>query len=290
MEQQRAFTAEVTDAGIQVTIKGGYYAVKKGLKLIDDATVRNSVWKLLYSFSNQLTNQNIGAYSMVHAQMLGYYTQLFRPKKRLEGVTPPKDSTAPFVPRNDIQRENMAQLLYQIYCAKHFNIVHEEERSKDLEQLVGCYLILGYDINTAQHMLKLFENLNQSGLTESVRVPQLLQSFYSNLSISMPKIDISKTRRMNYELLKYVPNGGRQEVGKFVSKAAITGIATAGGIVTKNPIFLRAAAGGAMSMFKDLTNTEIIGNCLKESGISADDIKLCFDTARERQQELPPIL
>ncbi len=290
MEQQRAFTAEAIDVGVQAAIKGGYYAVKKGLKLIDETAVRNSVWMLLYSFGNQLTNQNIGAYSMVHAQMLGYYMQLFHPRKMPDGITPPKEFMAPFSPRNDIQRENMAQLLYQIFHVKHFNGVHEDEFSKDLEQLFGCYLVLGYDINTAQHMLEIFDNLNQSGLSESVRIPQLLQSFYSNLAISMPNIDISRTRRINYELLKYVPNGGRQEIGKFVSKAAITGIATAGGLATGNPIFLRVAAGGAMSMFKDLGKTEIIGNCLKESGITAEEIKLCFDAAKKKQQELPPVL
>ena len=233
MEQERAFKSAVTDAGIQAAIKVSYYAAKKTLQFIDDRQTKAAIWSLLLSYADTLTNRSIGDYHTVMMQLLSYYRQLYHPKSvptELLVTDNQKKRASPYMPRSAAQKENMAQLLYQLFSAKQRCGTDSAEKERDLAELIDSYLIFGFDINAANLLLERFAALDASGVSETDRTARLLQSFFSNLTITLPNIDISRTRRMNNEFRKYVPNGDRQRIGKFVAKTGITAIATAGGL------------------------------------------------------------
>ena len=94
---------------------------------------------------------------------------------------------------------------------------------------------------------------------------------------------------INMELLKYVPNGDKQMAvrvaSKYVTKSAITATSGIIGANTGNPILISTAASFATSLLDDLSKTEYIGNCLRESGVNEDYIKKCIEDAKKRKQQ-----
>lgn len=115
----------------------------------------------------------------------------------------------------------------------------------------------------------------------------VIQSFYNNLSIAVPNINKKISRTINSELLKYVPNGDKQlavrRTAGIVTKAAITAASGFVGSSTANPVLLNVAAISATSLVGDLRQTEIIGNCLTESGIDEKSVKECIESAHRKQ-------
>ena len=192
MQQEREFQSAAIDIGIQAGVKSFNFLAKKGLKFLDDRHVRESVWFSLYSYGITLTDQNVEAYRTVYAQLLGYYCQLYRPRNNPTTFSAPKKNKV-FIPQDDVQRANMAQLFYRLFWAKHSMHLNDNDVSGDLENLLHCFLMLGYDVNSAQRMITQLEAIEQSGVSEGSRSAQLLQSLYSNLTISLPTIDISRT-------------------------------------------------------------------------------------------------
>ena len=91
-------------------------------------------------------------------------------------------------------------------------------------------------------------------------------------------------------MLDYVPNSGSQKLARTGAKYAAEGGLIAAGILTENPLLMKAGASAAMSMFKDLSHTEVIGNVLKAANLSDTDIKQALQDAHQMQQTSAPLI
>ena len=105
---------------------------------------------------------------------------------------------------------------------------------------------------------------------------------------------MKKAREINNEMLLYVPNGDKQlaarKVGKIIEKSLIATGGVVGGIKTSNPVLLETAASAAVSLLNDLSDTEMIGNCLNDAGLDENKVRKCIDEAKKKQAMNPGIV
>ena len=291
MQAKRDLETSIVNGTVQGLIKGTFFATKKGLSVLENRKIKAEIWDFLHSFAAELTDNKITIFPAVDAVLRNYYSQLFSKKAGEDLIyhNNPR-STSSLVGIDEVQAENIALLLYQLYAQKHLTSYYAEEKTHDLESLAKEYISLGFFGSSALEMIGKFEAINAAGGFEFGRTNTALQGLYHNLSISIPHIDASRAKMINREFSKYVPNGDKQRVTGMIAKGAITAAATAGGIALENPFLLKIAAGSATSLFSDLSETEIIGNCLVASGISETDVKTCILDAQRKQKELPPVL
>ena len=72
----------------------------------------------------------------------------------------------------------------------------------------------------------------------------------------------------------------------MITKATIMTASAIAGVEMGNPILIETAATTATSLFKDLEDTEVIGNCLEECGVDSGSIKNCIENAKLEQKKL----
>ena len=196
-----------------------------------------------------------------------------------------------FIPSNTAEAENAALILYYIYMTKHDKSVYFESKERDFENLMMIWTCMGIFGNNAETLIRNYELMEKGRAFEYGRLNSAIQMLHNNLLISIPDINRSQARKINNELLQYVPNGDKQlacrRAAKFVTKAGIAAAASLIGTATVDPLLLNVAASSALSLYSDLSETEIIGNCLRESGVDDRAIKKCIESARKTQKELP---
>lgn len=162
-----------------------------------------------------------------------------------------------------------------------------DDDKKDFNKLIEYWEWLGVYGTQQEQMLYKMDQLDKGNADEFDRMNKLTQSFYTNLTISVPNIDQTIAQNINRELLKYVPNGDKKlavrKAGKIVTKAAIIAASGIAGATISNPILLNTAAIAATSLLSDLQNTEVIGKCLNESGIDDTFVKSCIEEAKRKQ-------
>lgn len=290
MEIKRNMATDATSSSIQWTIKGGIWVIEKALERMDNIERKKSLWGLCLSYANYITDGNIEKRRALTAIMFNIHQQLF-PNKFHKKKTPDLFSTdlpdKVWIPSNKSEAERAAFILYTIYSVAHYMCCDNNTKERDFEKLIEFWMYMGIWGNSQIALLKNFELLDKGNALEYGRLNTVIQSFYNNLSIAVPNIDKKISRTINTELLKYVPNGDKQlavrRTAGIVTKAAITAAAGIVGNSTANPVLLNVAATSATALIGDLRQTEIIGNCLAESGIDEKSVKECIELAQRKQ-------
>jgi len=291
-EATRNFQRTLIINGVQLLIHGVEWGAKKGLMKIEKRKVYENIWFLTHIYAYGITHGNITGYrpvemlvnSISRDTMNQYYSKLSgNPKKcptsfsDLNGIL--------LFPKDVRIQENIAFTLYLLYAQKHGSGIYEKDREEDLQQLLYCWSILGYSGDYAA-LYDRFEKIGAANIPEYNRNAQALEGFYYNLMTTLPSIDRGLARRLDHELLSYIPNGDTQSMaraaGKFAAKA---GLVTAGAL-TQNPVLLKVAAASAVSLFKDLSKSDTIENVLSASGVQKDDVHECLTEAKRIQKRL----
>ena len=286
MELQRAAETDLTSTAIQVGAKGALYGVKYILNKLDEKEVKRSLWNLCVKFAQEISNSDLNRVCMdarlihIHDQLIG--NGLFRKKDINKIIDLQSDPEYVFIPPSSIERDNAAHLLYLIYRSAHnMAAYYNKSEEQNFNKLMEYWEYLGVWGNHKGDLFNKMEILDKGNTDEFVRMSKLIQSFYSNLAISTPNINKSISRNINNELLKYVPNGDAQlasrKVGKVITKAAITAASCIVGTQIPNPVLLNTAATAATSLLNDFQNTEVIGKCLKDSGIDDNAVKTIIE-------------
>lgn len=286
------FQRSLINNGVQVLVHGIEWGAKKGLMALEKRKVYENIWFLCHIYAHGITHGNIGGYrpvgmlinSISRDTMKQYYNKLSaRPEKCPTSLS--DFNSVLLFPKDERIQENIAFTLYLLYAAKHGSPAYENKRAEDLQQLLYCWSILGYAGDYAALFDK-FEKIGDANIPEYNRNAQALEGFYYNLMTTLPSIDRGMARRLDRELLSYIPNGDTQAMTRAAGKfAAKTGLIAAGAL-TENPVLLKVAAASATSLFKDLSGTETIGNILKLSGVQDKDVRECLVEAKKIQKQL----
>lgn len=294
MEIKREMATEMTSAGIQLVMKGGLWVVEKALIHIDNMEKKKSIWELCLRFANYISDGNISSVASLETMMCHIYDQMFSTKtKRKKNISfsVSENSNRIWIPSNRSEAERTAWILYVIYCSSHYMTYRYKTKERDFDKLLEFWTYMGIWNEEQEQLLKKFELLEKGNAIEYGRINTTIQSLYNNLSISVPGIDRTLSKKINAELLKYVPNGDKQlatrKIASFTAKSAIIAAASIAGTSIGSPALLTVAATAATSLVDDLSNTEVIGNCLVDSGIDQETVKKCIDEARHNQ--LPPV-
>lgn len=291
MEMQREMESNLISGVMQLTLKSGFFVFKKMLAYADEKKRKQDFWNLCLKFANTITDKCIDKYVSVQALMMSIHKKLFN--KDCKNFTLGSDSDL-FMPETEEETENAALVLYYIYITKHNQSIYFQSKEQDFESMMEAWTYIGIFGSNVQNLIRKFELMEKGNAYEYCRLNQVVQCLYNNLMLTLPNIDNSQTRRINNELLKYVPNGDKQRacrrVARIATKATICAAASVAGSATANPVFLNVAATSALSMYKDLSETEIIGNCLRESGIDDGSIRKCIEDAKKSQKELPTVM
>lgn len=291
MEAQREMESNLVSTGIQIVLKGGVYLFAKTLAKADEKKRKQGYWNLCLNFANTITDKNVDSYASVWALMRSIFKKLFNKDCRDFALSTDAEL---FMPTTTEEAENAAFVLYYIYMAKHSQSFYFRSKKNDFETLMVSWVYLGISGSYADNLLQKFELMEKGNAYEYGRLNHAIQCLHNNLMLTLPNIDNSKVRRVNSELLKYVPNGDKQRAcrraARLASKAAICAAASVAGCTTVNPALLEVAATSALSMYKDLNETEIIGNCLRDAGIDDNSIRKCIEDAKVSQKELPLII
>lgn len=291
-EATRDFQRTLIINGVQLLVHGVEWGAKKGLMALEKHKVYENIWFLTHIYAYGITHGDITGYrpvemlvnSISRDTMKQYYSKLSRnPKKCPTSLSDFNDIL--LFPKDKRIQENIAFILYLLYAQKHDSGTYESEQEEDLQQLLYCWSILGYSGDYAILYSK-FKKIGVANIPEYNRNVQALEGFYYNLMTTLPSIDRGLARRLDSELLSYLPNGDTQAMarvaGKFAAKAGLV----AAGALTENPILLKFAAASAMSLFKDLSKVDTIGNVLSASGVKEDDVYECLTEAKKIQKRL----
>lgn len=296
METERAFITTATDAGVQFVVKGGIYATKFLFRSMDQRKAKREIWNLCLWFARDITDNAPANYRPVAALLSSIYRQLFgaAPKERDFSTDAHSKNALIYRPSDIVQEENAARLLYMLYMEKYAWSLYNEERQTDIDKLFQWWAALGIIRPRGKELFRQFELLRDGNAFECFRLPAVTQGLFQNLYISLPNINFNKARQINREMLLYVPNGDKQRAVRrgatFVGKAAIAATASILGSSTGNPALLNVAATSALSLYQDLSNTEVIGNCLAESGVSELLIRESIAKADSVRKQTPSIL
>lgn len=286
------FQRTVIVNGVQLLVHGVEWGVKKGLMAAEKHKVYENIWSLAHIYAYGITHGNITGYRPVEMlvnaisrdTMKQYYAKLAGDPKKCPTSLSDFDGVLLF-PKDEGLQENIAFTLYLLYAQKHNSGIYESEQAEDLQQLLYCWSILGYSGDYAALYSK-FEKIGNANIPEYNRNAQALEGFYYNLMTTLPSIDRGLARRLDRELLSYIPNGDTQAMARAAGKfAAKTGLVAAGAL-TENPVLLKVAASSAVSLFKDLSEIDTIGNVLSASGVKEDDVRGCLLEAKKIQKHL----
>ena len=293
MENRRSAETNITSTLIQAGAKGTVCGAKKILSKLEEKEVKRSLWNLCVRFANDLSDDGMNRLSMnarlfhIHNQLLP--RRMLRRKDTNNNIDLQPGSGSVFIPSNSIESFKSAHLLYLIYKSAHNMSLYKstDDDKKDFNKLIEYWEWLGVYGTQQEQMLYKMDQLDKGNADEFDRMNKLTQSFYTNLTISVPNIDQTIAQNINRELLKYVPNGDKKlavrKAGKIVTKAAIIAASGIAGTTISNPILLNTAATAATSLLSDLQNTEVIGKCLNESGIDDTFVKSCIEEAKRKQ-------
>ena len=195
-----------------------------------------------------------------------------------------------YIPHEKYQQENIALILYLLYIQKHSSDCYYKDKDKDKLMLISMWSVVGILGFEARELFEKYEKMTLGNVWEMGRIATVTQNIYRNLMISIPNINMKKAEEVNRQMLSYVPNGDRQYMAqrsaKMITKTAIMTASAIIGSETGNPVLIETAATTASSLFKDLENTEIVGNCLKECGVDDGSIKNCIESAKIEQKKL----
>ena len=278
--------------GVQLLVHGVEWGAKKGLMAIEKHKVYENIWFLAHIYAYGITHGDISRYrpvemlvnSISRDTMGQYYGRLAGNPKKCPSSLSNFDGILLF-PKDIRIQENIAFILYLLYAQKHGSGIYENERGEDLQQLLYCWSVLGYSGDYAA-LFSRFEKIGDANIPEYNRNVQALEGFYYNLMTTLPSIDRGLARRLDRELLSYIPNGDTQAMARTTRKFAAKAGLVAAGALTQNPVLLRIAAISAMSLFKDLSAVDTIGNVLSASGVKEDDIRECLMEAKKVQKRL----
>ncbi len=285
--------------GVNIATHGPAKLTSMFLQMLDKKKVRDAIWQLTAHYAQSICKNNVTNYPMISIQLCNTYNQLYR-KMELDVsdkiVQHKKIKKVPVFFQEPINH-TLALCTYRILYAKHNDFSKESEKNEDLRQLLQLWNLIGISGKAAEDMFKTFDNMCSIRLPDDIRVNTTVQQIFYNLMTELSrsgKISKEKAREVNSKLLDYVPNSRRQRAvatgGKLIAKTAILAGTTAGGVLTENPQLLNTAGKTATSLFKDLSNTELIGNILKESGIDEKDIRGCIEGARKEQKKLDSLV
>lgn len=290
MELEREWKTEAISFFVQLGLKGGVCIFEKSLEHIDNIKRKKSLWSLCLRYAYYISDGNIAAKANLQSMMINIYRQIFNKKSIKIDSKDLSLSSLPdkiWLPTNESEAERTAFILYIIYCSAHNMAYDFKTKERDFERLIELWMCMGIWGNKQTELLRKFELLEKGNAFEQDRLNQVIQSFHNNLSIAVPNINRKISREINFELLKYVPNGDRQlavrRAAGMVTKSAITAAASIVGTSTANPALLNVAASSAVALIGDLQQTEIIGNCLTESGIDEKAVKECIENAKRKQ-------
>lgn len=290
MEHKREFQTNLIMIGTQSIIKGVNYAAKKILSNIDEKKIKDSIWSLCVKYAKKITGNDWCEYPRVYAQLVHIQGQLYGKTNMDLDLATVDYNTELYLPRERYQQENIALILYLLYNQKHFSHYHYQDREDDMEVLLCMWEIVGIFGMEARLLFEKYEKMSWGNAWEMGRLSVVTQSIYHNLTLTIPNINMKKAKEVNKKLMLYVPNAQKQlmmqRTAKLVAKGTIIAASTVGGISTDNPVLLEIAATTATSLFKDLEDTERIGNCLKDCGINEDSVKKCIEGAKISQEKL----
>lgn len=298
MEHERSGNVDMTSTLVQGSVNVLNWATKKILTIFEQKTIKSHIWGQFLIYANAITNNDVNKFPAIKGYLQYLSRQLFGKEQTDFSVDEEKirKCNNTVICLNNAQEMQIAVTLYTIYTVKEYNqlIVSEEERQRDKELLMNMWARLGLILYEADALFTDCKNMNFSKSCNYGIMNQLIQSFSNNLSITLPTINKDIARNVNRELRLYTPNGAKQAAvrkgARFVSKAAIAAICSAGGISTENPQLLLTAATTALSMFQNIEEPEKVAQCLLESGVPEENIKKCIEDSRKSQNKLQPLL
>ena len=293
-EATRAFQ----NGAIQLGFKLGVPALTKAARSFSleqnrKALYRN-IWLVCHIFACEITNSRIEDFPAVKRvidQMAWDMLQKTYSSVKQDSSLCPRsfdDLEKPLEFGQDQSfKESIARMLYILYSQKHLSTSYAKERSIDTENLMDAWFRIGLtcDYRTLFAEYKYAGDMN---IIEYNRIADAWESLYEEIVHATPNIDKAAARKLHYVMLDYVPNSGSQKLARTGAKYAAEGGLIAAGILTENPLLMKAGASAAMSMFKDLSHTEVIGNVLKAANLSDTDIKQALQDAHQMQQTSAP--
>lgn len=288
LEEQRRMQSEMIIGGTQFVIKGGVFVTKKILAYMDKKRVMESVWSLCVTYANTITKKDYSEFSQVEG-LLGYISmQLFGKIKKDYLNSNEKLKEDIVLPSEESQIKHISLILYLIYAQKHTQSYCYDDKEGDMGALFAYWALLGIFRIEALALFKEYEQVRIMNMYDYSRLNTAMQNVYHNLCITVPHINMRKAREINNEMLLYVPNGDKQlaarKVGKMIGKSIIATGGVVGGMVTENPALLETASSAAVSLLEDISDTEIIGNCLNDAGLDEDKVKKCIEEAKKKQR------
>lgn len=263
MEKRREVESGLISGGVQLAIKGGVYVVQKALVWADNRKRNQEFWKLCLCYANSIAD-NIDGYESMASFLMSIHRRLFGKDCRSFALNGNSDL---FMPQTQAEAENAALILYFIYAKKHDMSIYYKSKEEDFKKMMELWTYMGIFGSYAKELVCKFELMEKGNAFEFTSLNRTIQYIHNNLAVAVPSINNSQVRRINNELLKYVPNGDKQlacrsAVG-FISNTLISAAASVVGSSTANPLILEAAAVSALSLCGDLNETEVIGNCLR---------------------------
>jgi hypothetical protein len=272
------------------------WGVHNGMMAMEKRKVYKNIWFLAHIYAYKITHGNIEDYRPVENVITAICNDTIKknypaldkdPKICPTSLSDLEEKHELSFPKEEGVQENIAFILYMLYAQKHDCDIYENEKHEDLLDLINCWFVLGYTGDYGKLFQK-FERIGAAKMPEFNRNVQTLQGIYHNLMMAFPSIDHSLARRLDRELLSYIPNGDTQAMARRGGKILLeTGIVTAG-VISQNPVMYKVGAKAAVSLFKDLGQTELIGNVLNASGIQEDDVREIIMGARKIQKQMRP--
>lgn len=287
MEIKREFETKCIAGGVQLICKGGVWCLEKLLDKIDKKKVNDSIWSMCLRYCSMLTD-NLESRPALHFMMIFIHNQLYGESKKSIDFSFNEDKNSCIYVNSNDDAISKATILYYLYTTAHYNSRLYATKEKDLQNMFLLWSEMGIFGNTQDNLLNKLECLNIANSFEWERMNKLIHSLYSNLSITLPDIDHKLTARINDELLNYIPNGDKQKVArrtaKIITKSSIAATSGIIGVSSGNPVLISAAAASAASLLKDLSRTDIIGNCFADAGLNEEEVKKCLDYAKNSKR------
>lgn len=287
MELRREAETELVSDMIQIVVKGAVYTTKKVLSVVEQKKIKDYVWAYALIYVDGITGGNPERMEPYVPFLISLGKSLKRAEKKYLLNDDLKACAKSSIRLDSHQLMQTAAILYQLFDLSQCRaFITEEKIAQNKQFLMDLWMSMQIGTYEADDLFRRFEGM-RNRVDPYGSLNQITQYLFSNLSITLPNINRASARRVNDRLLLYTPNGERQllarKATKFMGKAAITAACAAGGIATENQVMMKIAATTALSMFHNVEDRELIGNCLVKSGILEGDVKKCIEESRDKK-------
>ncbi len=271
MTLERARTGVVSALATEAAIKVSARAAQAWMQHCDKMTIISQLYQLLSSFANADTENSDVVNARIELSKIrnSLPISITDKKKLLEKYRSPvplEDMTLSALngENSSAIRENVAYMLYSIYCQKY----KDDPRGRDT--LMVYYNFLGYHGNYAKELIRENGETYSNITDDQVAFLKMARGMLKNVFVTIPEINVERIVTQADEMAQYDPYSIRR---KKVQKVGAAGIMTLGGIFAKRPDIVLQAGSTALSQAQLEGNDnamEFLANTFKDKGIDLD--------------------